>query len=263
MSDLAMFDLTGRKALVTGGASGIGRACAIGMAEAGADVAIIDLNAGTALEVVESIRGLGRQSLFLRCDVSDVGDVDQMVEKVVSTFGRLDIAMNNAGVLGLSGPSIADEALVSWERTLAVDLNGVFFCCRAEARYMIPQRYGKIINTASMSATIINNIPAIDAGLIPYCVAKAGVRQLTRGLALEWTKHNVFVNCISPGYVVTPLTSGSRDDPDFVRLIEDMTPMHRQAQPEEMVGGLLYLASDASSFTTGCDLIMDGGHTVW
>jgi sorbose reductase len=166
-------------------------------------------------------------------------------------------------VIGLPGPSTADNALVSWERTLGINLNGVFFCCRAEAKYMIPQRYGKIINTASMSATIINNIPAIDAGVIPYCVAKAGVRQLTRGLALEWAKHNVFVNCISPGYVVTPLTSGSREDPAFVKLIEEMTPMRRQAQPEEMVGGVLYLASDASSFTTGCDLIMDGGQTVW
>ncbi len=263
MPKSTMFDLIGRKALVTGGAGGIGKASAIGMANAGADVAIIDLKEDLGRETVEAIRALGRESVFIRCDVTDVTQVDAMVERVVETFGRLDIAFNNAGVAGLPGPTTADAALLSWERTLAVDLTGVFYCCRAEARHMIPQRYGKIINTASMSATIINNVPVIDAGLIPYCVAKAGVRQLTRGLALEWVQHNIFVNCISPGYVVTPMTTFMQADRQVVSHLESTTPMHRQAQPEEMVGGVLYLASDASSYATACDLIMDGGHTVW
>lgn len=259
----AMFDLTGKKALVTGGAGGIGRACAIGMAEAGADVAIVDLKEDMALETVRMIQDLGRQSLFVSCDVSDVKQVDAMVDTVVKTFGRLDIAFNNAGVGGLPGPTIEDTALLSWERTMAVNLNGVFYCCRAEARYMIPQRYGKIINTASMSATIVNNLPVIDGMLVPYCVSKAGVRQLTRALALEWVQHNVYVNCISPGYVVTPMTTFVQENPVLLNHENQTTPMHRQAQPEEMVGGVLYLASDASSYTTGCDLVMDGGHTVW
>ncbi len=263
MSELRIFDLTGRKALVTGGAGGIGKACAIGMAKAGADVAIIDLKEEMGRETVAMIQDIGRQSAFISCDVSDVNQVESMVKTVIETFGRLDVAFNNAGIAGVPGPSIEDAGLLSWERTLAVNLTGVFYCCRAEAKYMIPQRYGKIINTASMSGTIINNLPVIDAALIPYCVAKAGVRQLTRGLALEWVKHNVYVNCISPGYVATPIMSFMEEDPELLNHVELTTPMHRRARPDEMVGGVLYLASDASSYTTGCDLIMDGGHTVW
>lgn len=263
MSGPTIFDLTGKKALVTGGAGGIGRACAIGMAKAGADVAIIDLKEDMGSETVEMIRNLGRRSMLVPCNVADVDQVNAMVETVVDTFGRLDIAFNNAGIGGLPGPSIEDTALLSWERTMAVNLTGVFYCCRAEAKYMIPQKYGKIVNTASMSASVVNNLPVIDSMLVPYCVSKAGVRQLTRALAMEWVQHNISVNCISPGYVVTPMTTFVQENPDLLNHENQTTPMHRQALPEEMVGGVLYLASDASSYTTGCDLVMDGGHTVW
>ena len=262
-TDLTVFDLTGKKALVTGGAGGIGRACAIGMARAGADVAIVDLKEDMGRETVEMIRDIGRESLFVSCNVADVAEVDSMVETVVDAFGRLDIAFNNAGTVGVPGPSTEDAALTSWERTLAVNLTGVFYCCRAEAKYMIPQRYGKIINTASMSATVVNNMPVVDSMLIPYCVSKAGVRQLTRALAMEWVQHNIYVNCISPGYVATPMTSFVQENSELLNHENQTTPMHRQAQPEEMVGGVLYLASDASSYTIGCDLMMDGGHSVW
>ncbi len=263
MSDSSIFSLSGRKALVTGGAGGIGRACAIGMAEAGADVAIVDLKEEMARETVEMIEALGRKSVFVPCNVADVGQVEDMVDTVVATLGGLDIAFNNAGTSGLPGPSIGDTALSSWEKTLAVNLNGVFYCCRAEAKHMIANGYGKIINTASMSATVVNNMPVIDSMLVPYCVSKAGVRQLTRALALEWISYNVYVNCISPGYVVTPMTAFVQENPELLAHENQTTPIHRQARPEEMVGGVLYLASDASSYTTGCDLIMDGGHTVW
>jgi NAD(P)-dependent dehydrogenase (short-subunit alcohol dehydrogenase family) len=262
MYESTIFDLSGKKALVTGGAGGIGRACALGMAEAGADVAIVDVKEDMAHETVAMIKKIGRDSMFVSCDVSDVSQVDAMVDTVVEFFGRLDVAFNNAGIIDpRPGSTTEASALMSWDRTLAVNLSGVFYCCRAEARYMIPQRYGKIINTASMSATIVNQLPFVDSGLVPYCVSKAGVKHLTRALAAEWAQYNICVNCISPGYATTPFTE--KTPPEMVNLRILGTPMQRQARPEEMVGGVLLLASDASSYATGCDLVMDGGYTIW
>jgi len=262
MYESTIFDLSGKKALVTGGAGGIGRACAIGMAEAGADVAIVDLKQEMGQETAEVIRKMGRNSLFVPCDVSDVSQVDAMVETVIESFGRLDIAFNNAGIIDpRPGSSTEASALLSWEKTLAVNLHGVFYCCRAEAKYMIPQKYGKIINTASMSASIVNQLPVLDSGLVPYCVSKAGVKHLTKCLAAEWAQHNITVNSVSPGYADTPFTE--KTPPEMVELRIRATPMRRQAQPEEIVGAVLFLASDASSFTTGSDLIVDGGYTIW
>jgi len=260
-SDLSIFDLSGKKALVTGGARGIGKACAIGLAKAGADVAVIDRRAVLGREVVSQIQALGRDALFVRCDVSDLDDVASMVDEVVDRFGRLDIAFNNAGVGVDGGDSLADGAIDAWHKTLATNLTGVFYCCRAEARHMIPRRYGKIINTASMSASIVNNLGEYSA--VPYCVAKAGVKHLTKALAVEWAEYNICVNSISPGYALTPMSEQMQDNPELLAQIERTTPMRRLAKVEELVGGLLYLASDASSYTTGTDLTMDGGHTVW
>lgn len=264
MADLSIFDLTGKKALVTGSAGGIGKACAIGMAKAGADVAVIDLKEDMGKETVEEIKALGRNSLFISCDVTNTDQVAAMVKQVVDAFGRLDIAFNNAGIASMDDVhSVDNEGLDIWKKVLEVDLHSVFYCCREEAKYMIPQKYGKIINTASMSGTIVNNFPDTNVGMVAYCTAKAGVKHLSKSLAMEWVQHNIFVNSISPGYIVTPMTQFVQDDPDILAHENMTTPMHRQAQPEEMVGGVLYLASDAASFTTGCDLIMDGGHTVW
>ena len=263
-SDLGIFDLSGKKALVTGGASGIGRACAVGMAKAGADVAIVDLQTDLGTETADQIQALGRKSLFVRCDVTDVDSVNSMVADVVRFFGRLDIAFNNAGISGSGEASIDDAALAVWDKVLATNLTGVFYCCRAEAKYMIPQKYGKIINTASMSASIVNNIGSPDGvRAAAYCSSKAGVKHLTKALAAEWVGHGIYVNSISPGYAITPLTQSLQDVPELLQQLEVTTPMHRRGEAEEMVGGVLYLASDASSFTTGTDLIMDGGHTIW
>jgi len=264
MVDLSLFDLTGKKALVTGGASGIGRACALGMARAGADVAIIDVNPdngnGTSQEIVD----LGGKSIFVSCDVTDLNQVKKMVRRVVDEFGRLDIAFNNAGIIaGSTKPTIGEDSVEYWHRVIELDLTAVFYCCREEARCMIPQKYGKIINTASMSGTIVNNFPNFGAGFVAYCTAKAGVKHMSKALATEWAEHNIYVNSISPGYVDTPMTKSVQENRKLLDHENKTTPLHRQAKPEEMVGGVLYLASDASSFTTGLDLIMDGGHTLW
>ena len=265
---MEIFDLSGKKALVTGGAGGIGKACAIGMAKAGADVAIIDIKNEMGEETVAEIKAISRRAKFIYCDVTEIKQIEDMVKQVVNEFGRLDIAFNNAGIGGGMGgagrkASIEEESLDIWEKIIEINLNSVFYCCREEAKYMIPQKYGKIINTASMSGIIINNFPTFGVGMVAYCTAKAGVRHLTKALAMEWVKYNIFVNSISPGYAMTPMTQHIQNNPELLAHENLTTPMHRQAKAEEMIGGVIYLASDASSFTTGHDLVMDGGHTVW
>jgi NAD(P)-dependent dehydrogenase (short-subunit alcohol dehydrogenase family) len=199
--------------------------------------------------------------------VTELEQVEAMVQRVVEEFGRLDIALNNAGG-GAGGMKTVDDGAVDvFREVVTLDLLSVFYCCREEAKYMIPQRYGRIINTASMAGTIVPNVPfeimPMGVGLAAYCAAKAGVIQLTKALAAEWVEYDIRVNSISPGYITTPITEFILDSPEILEQENSLTPMHRQGEAEEMVGGVLYLASDASSFTTGHDLVMDGGHTIW
>lgn len=253
MADLGLFDLTGKKALVTGAAVGIGRGCALALARAGADVAIVDLNRQAGTRTAEEIRGMGRQSLFVACDVTSRAQVQEMGAQVAARFGRLDIAVNNAG-LGILG---ADEevAQADWDKVIAVNLTGVFLCAQVEAQQMLRQRpvEGKIINIASMSATICNCNASYNA-------SKAGVVQMTRMLAAEWGKYNINVNCISPSYVLTPMHAST---PVEVRQrIRELTPLGHVQRPEDLWGAVIFLASAASNYVTGHDLMVDGGHTL-
>jgi NAD(P)-dependent dehydrogenase (short-subunit alcohol dehydrogenase family) len=253
MADLSLFDLTGRKALVTGAAVGIGRGCAVALARAGADVAIVDLNAQAGERTAQEIRSLGRESLFVRCDVTRREQVQEMVGRVVGQFGRLDIAVNNAG-LGILG---ADEEIAqeAWDKVIAVNLTGAFLCAQAEAQQMIRQQpvEGKIINMASMSATISNCNASYNA-------SKAGVVQMTRMLAAEWGKYNINVNCLSPSYVLSPMHAST---PVVVReRIRELTPLGHVERPEDLYGAVIFLASAASNYVTGHDLMVDGGHTL-
>jgi NAD(P)-dependent dehydrogenase (short-subunit alcohol dehydrogenase family) len=265
MLDLSIFDLSGKRSLVTGGAGGIGRACALGIAKAGADVAVVDLKDEMGRDTVDEIRALGRSAIYIHCDVSDSKQVQAMVKGVLQQFGRLDIALNNAGITIVGGKTIDDDALDVYHKTIASDLHSIFYCCREEAKYMIPQKYGRIINTCSTAGSTVPHMPdwAYGISIAAYCAAKGGVRQLTKALAIEWVEHNITVNCISPGPVTTPGTQPVRDIPELLEHENRNIPMHRQGEAEEMVGGVLYFASDASSFTTGQDLVMDGGYTVW
>lgn len=253
MPGLALFDLTGRNALVTGAAVGIGRGCAVALAGAGADVAIVDLDSSAGEKTAEEIRAMGRRSLFVRCDVTEKEQVQEMVRRTVDAFGRLDIAVNNAGI-GILG---ADEEVPKedWDKVIAVNLTGVFLSAQAEARQMIRQTpvEGKIINIASMSATICN----CNAS---YNGSKAGVVQMTRMLAAEWGRFNINVNCISPSYVLTPMHAST---PTVVRQrIRELTPLGHVERPEDLHGAVVFLASAASNFVTGHDLMVDGGHTL-
>lgn len=253
MADLSMFDLTGQKALVTGGAVGIGRGCAVALAQAGADVAIVDLDAKTGEKTAEEIRGMGRDALCVACDVTNRDQVAVMVEQVVARFGRLDIGVNNAGIAILG----ADETIPQedWDKVIAVNLTGVFLCAQAEAQKMIGRATpgGKIINMASMSATIANCNASYDA-------SKAGVVHMTKTLAAEWGRFNINVNCISPSYVLSPMHAST---PLPVRQrIRDITPLGHVERPEDLYGAVVFLASAASNYVTGHDLMVDGGHTL-
>ncbi len=253
MADLSLFDLTGKKALVTGAAVGIGRGCAVALARAGADVVIVDLNESAGKRTAAELRGLGRKSLFVSCDVTQKDQVQAMVRHVAEQFGRLDIAVNNAGIGILGVDEEIDQA--AWDKVLAVNLTGVFLCAQAEAQQFLRQSpvEGKIINIASMSATISN----CNAS---YNGSKAGVVQMTRMLAAEWGRFNINVNCISPSYVLTPMHAST---PVAVRQrIRELTPLGHVQRPEDLYGAAIFLASAASNYVTGHDLMVDGGHTL-
>ena len=253
MADLSLFDLSGKKALVTGGAVGIGRGCALALARAGADGAIADVDAKTVAKTAEEIKAAGGDALFIPCDVTRKGQVQEMVRRVAEKFGRLDVGVNNAGI-GILG---ADEELdqADWDKVIAVNLTGTFLCAQAEARQFLRQQpvEGKIINIASMSATIANCNASYNA-------SKAGVVQMTKMLAAEWGRYNVNVNCISPSYLLTPMHAST---PVVVRQrIRELTPLGYVERPEDLFGAVIFLASAASNFVTGHDLMVDGGHTL-
>ncbi len=253
MADLSLFDLTGKKALVTGGAVGIGRGYATALAMAGADVAIVDIDLETARKTCKGIQEMGRESVAIRCDVTDKEQVQSMVAQVVERFGRLDVAVNNAGIAILGGDEEVDQA--DWDKVVAVNLTGVFLCAQAEAQQMIRQTptEGKIINTASMSARIANCNASYDA-------SKAGIVHMTRTLAAEWGRFNINVNCISPSYLLTPMHAST---PVVVReRIRELTPLGHVQRPEDLYGAVIFLASAASNYVTGHDLLVDGGHTL-
>ena len=254
MSDLSLFELAGKKALVTGGAMGVGRACATALAMGGADVAIVDLNEEVGQKTVETIKAKGCDAFFVQCDISDPQQVQDMTAAVVKRFGRLDIGVNNVGYGLAAGGS---EGLVKsdWDGMIGVNLTGTFLCAQAQAQQMIKQTptEGKIINTASIFGSIAG-------GNVAYNAAKAGVIHLTKTLAVEWGRFNINVNCFSPSYI---LSTTSADAPLWYRQrVRETTPMGYFQHAEDVYGPLLFLASRASNFVTGHNLIVDGGHTL-
>ncbi|MGE0682330.1 MAG: SDR family NAD(P)-dependent oxidoreductase [Candidatus Binatia bacterium] len=253
MSRYPLFDLTDKRGYVTGAGSGLGRAIALGLAEAGAAVVVSDINLATAEAVVKEIQANGGRALALCADVARKADVDELVRITAEQLGGLDFAFNNAGMLKIIRPEELSEQ--DWRAELDVDLSGVFLCCQAAGRYMIAHGGGKIINTASISGMIVNS------GLT-YSTAKAGVIQLTRVLAYRWAKHKVYVNCFSPGYIRTNMTASHLQRPEVEQEMLRQTPLRRLGEARDLVGPALFLASSASDFVTGHNLIVDGGVTL-
>lgn len=244
--------LAGRSALVTGGARGIGQAIALALAAAGARVHVADLADGGGQQTAAATGGLA-----LETDVTDPASVTRAVDAVVEADGVLDVLVNNAGTCD-NTPSL--EVLdAEWHRVFAVNVDAVFWGCRAAGRHMVARGSGSIVNTASMSARIVNR-PLPQAS---YNASKAAVVQLTRSLAAEWAPHGVRVNSVSPGYTATPMTAAALDDDELRRTWESHTPLGRVARPEEVAAAVVHLAGPAASFTTGTDLLVDGGYTAW
>lgn len=254
MGILDKFRLDGRVALVTGGGRGIGEAFCLGLAQAGADVAVADLDEGTAEQTAERIRTLGWRSLPLKVDVTDPGEVHTMVQCTVNHFGHLDIGVNNAG--GVRSARWSENIKIEdFDFTLTLNLRGVFNCAQEEALAMISRKKGKIINAGSISGTVVNSGAA-------YSASKAGVIMLTRTLAAEWGRYGINVNCISPGRTITPGASWL-SYPDAVKeKWSNAIPLGRLGVADDLVGALVFLASEASDYVTGLNLAVDGGSSL-
>lgn len=254
-----IFSLEGKKAIVTGGSRGIGKALAEGLAAHGADVAIIVRSTVERAEaVVSDIKKAGRDAFVVQADVSNEADIKRAVDEVMARWGRVDILVNNAGVI-FPGAS-ENYGIEDWRKTMATNLDGVFLMSRAVGLQMIKQKAGSIVTVGSMSGFIINWPFRHTA----YNVSKAGVHMLTKGLATEWAEHNIRVNAIAPGYIRTELTEEVlKEHPDVVNNVWAKSAVQgRIGSVDELVGATIYLASDAASFTTGEVIVIDGGLTL-
>jgi NAD(P)-dependent dehydrogenase (short-subunit alcohol dehydrogenase family) len=251
-----LLSLKGKKGFVTGGAQGIGRTVAKAFAELGADVAIVDMNLEKAnATAAEIAKATGQKVRAYECNVADPASVKKMIAAYESDYTTIDFAINNAGIFtGDPALEITPEAFKS---VIDVNLNGVFFTAQAAAQLMVKHKNrGSIISTASMSAHIINQPQTIAN----YCASKAGVVHLTKALAVEWAQYGIRVNSISPGYIQTELIASLKD---MLPIWSAMMPKGaRLGMPEDLIGAFAFLASDASEYATGTDLIIDGGYTT-
>jgi NAD(P)-dependent dehydrogenase (short-subunit alcohol dehydrogenase family) len=261
MNTLDLFKLDGQVAIVTGGAQNLGRQHALALAEAGADVAICDLaeEAGRATEA--ELQALGRRAWFANVDVTQTDQVDAFISQVVQRLGPIDILVNNAAIPS-EGVALHDVSDDQWRRIIDVNLSSLFYFGKRVARPMIERgQGGKMVNIASMNAMVIGHLAPRHN--VTYCVAKAGVAHLTRGMASEWAPYGIRVNALAPGFIHTPQTAASAQIPEILERNLANTPMKRYGRIDELKGALVFLASEASSFATGSVLTLDGGYTVW
>ncbi len=254
--DLPQFSLEGQVALVTGGSRGIGAATVIGLAKAGADVAVASRKLADLEKVADEVRKLGRKSLAVEAHIGRMGELQPLVDKVVAEFGRINILVNNAGTNPVMS-SVLELEERAWDSIMNLNLKGLFFLSQAVARVMKEKGGGKIINVAS----VFGFEP--DYGNGAYSISKAGIIMATRVLALELARYNIRVNAVAPGFIHTKMTDSRwaitpDDKPKYIEKI----PQKRIAEPEEIVGAMVYLASDASRYVTGQTFVIDGGFLI-
>jgi NAD(P)-dependent dehydrogenase (short-subunit alcohol dehydrogenase family) len=248
------FSLKGKVALITGASRGIGQAVAIGLAQAGADIAIASRKLPDLEKVAEQVRKTGRKCLPVAAHVARVEEINNLVGQVMAEYGKIDILVNNAA----TNPTMASAMDVderAWDSIMNLNLRGLFFLSQAVARLMKEKGGGKIIN--------ISSIAGISPDLLPvYSISKAGVIMATKVMAQQWAQYNIRVNAVAPGLTKTRFSEALWKNPDILKLAMGKTPMARVADPEEMVGAVLYLAADASSYVTGQVIAIDGGTTI-
>lgn len=251
---MVCYALDGKVTLVTGGGSGIGRACSELLARCGAAVAVADLNIESAHEVVDSIHTVGGKAFAIHVDVADEESVARMIATVLDKAGRLDSAVNNAGI-GESWAPVGELTTEAWRRIMSVNLDGVFYCMRAEIGAMQTSGGGSIVNLASVLAQVGR------AGSAPYVASKHGVLGLTRAAALDYAAHGIRINAVGPGFIRTPLLDGRHDNASISRL-ESLHAAARLGRPEEVAEIVAWLVSDASTFAVGAIFNVDGGYSA-
>jgi len=257
MADTKMFELTGKVAVVTGGNGGIGRGIAIGLARAGAKVAIIGRNEARNHDTLAELRKIGNPAMALKLDVSQRKALKPALDSIERELGPIDILVNNAAFAVLK--NLLEHSEEDWDSVIETDLTSCFLLSKYAAQSMVPRKAGKIINVASVGG--YKGTPIYPS----YGVSKGGLLQLTRCLAIELAPHNIQVNSLAPGWTTTDMTDWIRNDPQYAAVKQEMitrTPAGRFAEPDEMAGAAVFLASQASNFVTGADIIVDGGFFI-
>jgi len=248
-------DLSGQVAVVTGAGNGIGKACALALADSGAQVALIDISAAAMEQTRAEIKNRGGSSTAYLCDVSKVAAINDAYQAIVDHYGRIDIAVNSAGInIQQRGEEVTEEA---WDKVMGINAKGVFFCCQAAGRIMIKQNKGKIINIGS-AMSVVGYVKRSA-----YCASKGAVAQFSKVLAGEWAPYNVTVNTVAPTFINTPFTEPMFKDAEFKADVEQRILLNRIGEVSDVTGTVLYLASDASDFVTGSIVMVDGGWTAW
>ncbi|MFX4262231.1 SDR family NAD(P)-dependent oxidoreductase [Pelotomaculum propionicicum] len=254
MMDVSSFSLEGKVALVTGSTKGIGYGIAMGLANAGADLVIVSRHQADCDRVAEEVRSRLCDAIGIATDITKKDQLEALITKTIAQYGRIDILVNNAGTaITKKAEDLTEE---DFDRVVNLDQRAVFTMSHAVGKVMIKQGGGKIINIASILGLVG------DRQVLPYCVAKGGVIQMTKALALEWAKYNIRVNAICPGYVITPMNEADLKNEKIYNHIIKSIPMRRLGQVEDISGAAVYLASDASNYMTGQHLVIDGGWTA-
>lgn len=254
---LQKFDLSGKLAVITGAGRGIGLATAEALGEAGARLVLTDMNGELAESAAASLVEKGYSAVSHRLDVTQPRDIEQLCERLLAEYGQIDILINNAGIAISKAAEDMDDA--TWLKVLDVNLNGVFWCCRAFGKAMLAAGGGNIVNVGSMSGFIVNR-PQPQA---QYNASKAGVHHLTRSLSAEWAARGVRVNAVAPTYIDTEMNAYVYENEEMYRYWIGGTPMNRLGRPDEVASVVLFLAGEASSLMTGSVVLVDGGYVCW
>jgi len=254
--DYPKMTLEGRVALVTGAAQGLGKWISFGLAHAGADVAVADLNLEGVEQTAKEIGEMGHKVFPIKTDVAKVDSIKEMVQKTITTFGRIDCLVNNAGVN--VHKSLLEVTPEDFDFVSSVNFRGVYFASQIVSKEMIPRGGGKIINITSAAGFLLR--PGIPNSV--YAGTKAGIIMFTKAFAEELAPHNIYVNAIAPGYLATPLAKDRLSDPEIRANILSFTPLKKIGEAEDIIGPVVFLASEASNFITGQTIFVDGGRTV-